>query len=81
MTDFSKIKNIDELEYQIDRMQRRANIQKEHVDRHVNLIETNIKNFVSFINSIVKPIRVGLNKYINISRTIWEIIRKIFFKK
>lgn len=81
MTDFSKIKTIDELDFQTRRMERRASIQRERIDGHVDFCVREYHHIVNTIDAVVAPIRNTIGEYRRTLRVIIRIVRALFGKK
>ena len=75
MTDFSKIQTIDELEAQIERMERRALIQRERIEGHFGFVLHQYNAIVGTIHSTLAPIRNTVNEYRTTIRVVSRIIR------
>ena len=73
MTDFSKIQTIDELDFQTQRMERRAQIQRGNIEAHVNFVVGQYNLVVSTIDATVAPIRKAFNEY----RTAFRVGAKL----
>ncbi len=80
MTDFSKIKTIDELDYQTTRLQRRADIQRERLNGHVDFVVRQYNYLVSSIDSIVTPIRNKVNEYRGVANVLFRLAKSLFGK-
>ncbi len=63
MTDFSQIHNLQELEYQTDRMQRRADIQWERIDGHITFVKKEMDLVERTVKGIVTPLYNTFQKY------------------
>ena len=81
MTDFSKIKDLKELAYQTDRMQRRADIQKEQIERDIEVMEHEVRGMITAIENAVEPVRATIMSYTQTAQTVWKILSTLFFKK
>ncbi len=73
MTDFSKIKTIDELAYQTERMERRASIQRERLDGHADYIVREWQHLTAAVDAVVTPLRDKANEY----RSTFRVVRRI----
>lgn len=81
MTDFSKIKDLKELAYQTDRMQRRADIQKEQIEHDVEVMENEVRGMITAVENAVEPVRATIMSYTQTAQTVWKILSTLFFKK
>jgi len=81
MTDFSKIKTMDELEFQTNRMQRRATIQREKVEGHVEFVARQYHQIVGAIDAVVAPVRKTINEYRTTIRVVSRIAKAFLPKK
>ncbi len=75
MTDFSKIKTIDELSYQTERMERRAGIYRERLDGHVDYITREWQHMKDAVDAVVAPLRNKAGEYRNTLRLIRRIVK------
>ena len=81
MTDFSKIKTLDELDYQTERLERRASIQRERLDGHVGFVVRQYHYIVSSVDAVIAPIREKYNEYRSAINVFARIVRVFFPKK
>lgn len=81
MTDLSKIQTIDELEYQTERLSRRAAIQRERLQGHVDFVVHQYNSIVGMIETTIQPIRRTINEYRTTIRVASRIIRAFMPKK
>ena len=75
MTDFSKIRTIEELDFQTQRMQRRAGIQRERINGHIDYIVREWHYLTEAVNQVLTPVRNTINKYRHTFNVIGRIIR------
>ena len=73
MTDLSKIKTLDELEYQTERLERRADIQRAAIKGHVDFVVHEYNYVLHTIDSVVAPVRKAYNEY----RQTFNVLRRI----
>ena len=73
MTDYSRIKTLDELEYQTKRLERRAQIQRKALEGHVDYVVREYNHLVATVDAIVSPVRKAYNEY----RTTFNVLRRI----
>ena len=76
-----KIKDLKELAYQTDRMQRRADIQKEQIERDVEVMENEVRGMITAVENAVEPVRATIMSYTQTAQTVWKILSTLFFKK
>jgi|GEM_PF-3559098 hypothetical protein len=84
MTDFSKLQTIEEVEHQIDRMQRRASIQQEQLDGYVKTVIGIAQTVKTVAETIYKPFGNAVSKHSQTIKTVWNIasglIKRIYNK-
>lgn len=78
MTDFSRIKTIDELDYQTERYERRAEIQWERIDKNIQWIAHQIKLVIQVAEAFYSPIQSLSKKYGQWVNLIWQVGKHIF---
>ncbi len=81
MTDLSKIRTIDELDYQTQRLQRRADIQRQRLNGHADYVIRQYNYVTGAINAVVQPLRSAFNEYRTVFRVIARIARALFGNK
>lgn len=81
MTDFSKIQTIDDLEFQTERLERRAAIQRERISGHVDFVVRQYEYITGLVNNTIAPIRNTFNEYRTTIRVASRIIRAFIPKK
>lgn len=81
MTDYSKIKTIDELEFQTQRIERRELIQREKLQGHVDFVVRQYNYVLSTIDNIVTPIRQKINEYRGVFTVIARVTKALFGRK
>ena len=81
MTDLSKLRTIDELDMQVERMERRADIQREKINVHVDFVLRQYNFVVGTIHHTVAPIRKAINEYRTTFRVASRIIRAFMPRK
>lgn len=81
MTDFSKIQTIDELEYQTQRMERKAEIQYENIHAHVNFVVGQYTMIANAIDATVAPLRKAWNEYRTAFRVGARIVKAFMPRK
>lgn len=81
MTDYSKIKTLDELEYQTHRLQRRADIQRKALEGHAEYVAREYHHLVSTVDAIVSPVRKTINEYRTTINVIGRVIRAFIPKR
>ncbi len=78
MIDFSKIKTIEELDNQTRRMQRRADIQRNRLEKHVDFVIGEYNHVIHTIDAMVAPVRAKFNEYRETAKVVSRIIRAVF---
>ena len=73
MTDYSRIKTLDELEYQTKRLERREQIQRQQLQGHVDYVVREYNHLVATVDAVVAPVRKAYNDY----RTTFNVLRRI----
>ncbi|MBQ7631823.1 MAG: hypothetical protein IJS82_03570 [Paludibacteraceae bacterium] len=81
MTDYSKIKTLEELEYQTHRLQRRADIQRKTLEGHADYVEREYNHLVSTVDAIISPVRKTFNEYRTTLNVISRVIRAFIPKR
>jgi len=81
MTDYSKIKTIDELEFHTQRIERREQIQRERLQGHVDYVVRQYNYMVAAVENVVKPIRDKVNEYRNAISVAARIGKALFGRK
>ena len=81
MIDYSKIKTIDELEAQIQRIERREEIQRERLMGYVEFVVRQYNNLVYAINNMVTPLRNKIIEYRNAIGVVFRIGKALFGRK
>lgn len=78
MTDFSRLKTIDELDYQTERFERRAEIQWGRLDQRIQWIAHQIKMVTQVAETFYSPIQSLSKKYGKGVNLIWLVVKQIF---
>ncbi|MBR1877374.1 MAG: hypothetical protein IJ814_00050 [Paludibacteraceae bacterium] len=81
MTDYSKIKTIDELDFQVQRIERREQIQRERLQGHVDFVVRQYNYLLTTIENVLIPIRNKINEYKNAISVVARIGKAIFGRK
>jgi len=81
MTDYSKIKTIDELEYHIERLDRRAAIQRKRIEGHVDFVVRQYHYAINTIDAVLTPLRNTINEYRQTIRVVSRIVRAFLPKR
>ena len=78
MTDFSRLQTIEEVEHQIDRMQRRASIQQEKLDTYVRTVIQMVQTAKSIAEAVYTPFSNAFRQHSQTLKTVWDIVGTIF---
>ena len=81
MTDYSKIKTIDELEFQIQRIERREEIQRGKLMGYVDFVVRQYNNVVYTIDNMITPLRNKITEYRNAFSVMFRIGKALFGRK
>lgn len=78
MTDYSKIKTIDELEFQIQRIERREEIQRNKLMGYVDFVVRQYHNVINAVDNMLIPLRNKITEYRNAISVVFRIGKAIF---
>lgn len=81
MTDYSKIKSIDELDAHIERLQRKEAAQRGKLKGHVDYVARQYRLVVNTVHSLLHPVCDSVNEYVQAGKLIYKLYMMFFGSK
>ena len=81
MTDYSKIKSIDELDSHVERLQRKEAAQRGKLKGHADYVARQYRFVVNTCKSILNPVRDSVNEYVQAGKLIYKLYMIFFGSK